>query len=157
LLVSPPKRRCSLYVIYHTRLLTSPLPSNTDSASAAAHTPLAEEARRTPFEEVEARTLAAARQYHISPEQQHTCRRTRVDRSSSLRAARGGVPCDCVLHDGGGCGCQREKTSCGGDGCDCYARGSSEGANAGASVAANVMMVMKSTGVFFSNPGPLRL
>jgi hypothetical protein len=109
------------------------LPSNTDSAPAVARTPSAEEAPHTPSEAAEARTQAAARLFHTSPEQQqgqHTRRGTQAGRSSSSRAARGGGPYGCVRLGGGGRGFRRGKTKS--DARGCCARGSSEGASAGA-------------------------
>jgi hypothetical protein len=150
---SPPLQKPSL-ALHHNRAIS--LLSNTDSASAAAHTPSAEEAPHTPFEVAEARTQAAARQHHTSTEQQqHTHLGTPAGRSSSSRAARGGVPYGCVLHDRGDRGSQREKTNCdGGDCCDvrdCYARGSSGGASEGVNAVGNAMK----TGVFFAIRDPL--
>jgi hypothetical protein len=116
-----------------------PFLSSTDSAPAAAHTPSAEEAPHTPFEAAEARTQAVARLLHTSLEQQqqHTRRGTQAGRSSSSRAAHGGVPYGCVLLGGGARGFRRGKTKSGGGCCDardCCARGSSEGASVGANV-----------------------
>jgi hypothetical protein len=142
--------------LHHNRAIF--LLSNTDSASAAAHTPSAEEAPHTPFEVAEARTQAGARLHHTSTEQQQdTHLGTPADRSSSSRVARGGVPYDCVLHGRDGRDFQREKTKkSGGDDCcdvrDCYARGSSEGANEGVNAVGNVM---KTGGVFSATRDPL--